>query len=248
MHFWPSIQVSRWTKTSAARRDTIRKTRGLIGYPWLAIRVQLAGALAQSTEPFDIHKYQHLLEASSTETIAPGTVIDVHNWLQYKRFMSISHQTLFSGKYVWKVADSPDAAITVAPTRHIPLPANYRADTEKYHNQVRLVPVSTGEYVIEGYVAGLPFPDPSGPQAGVELLYDNFYEYQSHILYNTYDGMSVARYSNRSSLGSIEVFHERTHRSDPGVPRNDPQGAGYYLALFMRLRIPNSQSTQRSYS
>jgi hypothetical protein len=68
--------------------------------------------------------------------------------------------------------------LEVGPTVKIGLPRKFREDTEKYHNQVKLVPAGDG-YSVSGYVAGIPFPDidPNDPQAGVKLIYDNYYNY-----------------------------------------------------------------------
>src|SRR6202051_2757833 len=59
-----------------------------------------------------------------------GTVITTQNWEQYKDYMPLWMQWLFSGEYSYKLA--PSQSITVGPTIPKTLPKKYAADTEKY--------------------------------------------------------------------------------------------------------------------
>ena len=58
------------------------------------------------------------------DAIAPGTVITMANWQQYKAFMPDGMAALFEGKYFWKMP--PDVRMEVGPTIIHPLPKNYR--------------------------------------------------------------------------------------------------------------------------
>jgi hypothetical protein len=62
--------------------------------------------------------------------IAPGTVITMANWQQYRAFMPGGMAALFEGKYFWKMP--ADVRMEVGPTIIHPLPNNYLEATKKY--------------------------------------------------------------------------------------------------------------------
>lgn len=124
--------------------------------------------------------YDNLVSADSSATIPPGTRITMQNWQQYKNFMPIGMQQLWAGKFFWHLPQN--AAMVVQANTPIPLPQQYRADTEKYSGQVKLVQNSNGGYNIQGYVAGAPFPNPEGPLAGVQVMYDEYYAYIPYLI------------------------------------------------------------------
>src|ERR1700686_95043 len=64
-----------------------------------------------------------------------GTVITTQNWEQYKDYMPLWMQWVFSGQYGFKLA--PNQNVTVGPTIPKVLPKKYAADTEKYSGQVQ---------------------------------------------------------------------------------------------------------------
>jgi len=80
--------------------------------------------------------YDSLAPASSSKTIPPGTRITAQNWQQYKDFMPVGMQQLWAGKFFWRLP--ANAMVVVAPTTPIPLPKQYKDDTEKYASQVSL--------------------------------------------------------------------------------------------------------------
>ena len=57
---------------------------------------------------------------AADDTIAPGTVITMQNWQNYKQFMPDGMAAFFQGKYFWKMA--PDVRMPVGPTIIHPLP------------------------------------------------------------------------------------------------------------------------------
>jgi hypothetical protein len=59
------------------------------------------------------------------DAIAPGIVITMANWQNYRDFMPSGLIALFEGKYFWKMP--ADIRIEIAPTVIHPLPKNYRA-------------------------------------------------------------------------------------------------------------------------
>src|SRR6185437_16872968 len=137
---------------------------------WLAaaalVWIYCTGVAGAQAVGWSEQSYDALAPSNSSKTIAPGTHINAQNWQQYKDFMPVGMQQLWAGKSFWHLPGN--AEMVVGATTPTPLPKQYRADTEKYSSQVKLVPDSHGGYNITGYVAGAPFPNPSGPQAGEE--------------------------------------------------------------------------------
>src|SRR5579875_511292 len=161
----------------------------------------IAGAQAV---PWSEQAYSTLIPSDSARTIPPGTMITMQNWQQYKDFMPVGMQDIWAGKFFWRLP--ADAQMKVVATTPTPLPKQYQADTEKYANQVSLVKSSYGGYEIKGYVAGAPFPNPSGPLAGTQILYNEYYAYIPYLI-TTYAklGCGMDRYG-----------------SDPGKPITIP--------------------------
>ena len=174
---------------------------------------------------------------NSTDTIPAGTKITLANWQQYKKFMPLGMQLLYSGAFHWKISNTPDYVIDVSPTVSIPKPKKYEQDTEKFR-QTKLVPAGTGGYNIVDYLAGEPFPSPSGELMGYELMFDNYYQYQPAILYNHYDEMLSDFYNNHTSLGTIEIQNNLGHVSDVGYPTVRPEAHGIYISIFNEVLSP----------
>src|SRR5208282_3128165 len=128
----------------------------------------LAGAI-----PWDAASYAQLATSDSPDTIPPGTTINMSNWQKYKKFMPVGLWSLWEGSQFYKLP--AEAEMVTAPNESIPLPKKYQADTEKYSSQVELKPNSFGGYDCKGYTAGVPFPNPSGPNAGMEIVYNEYY-------------------------------------------------------------------------
>ncbi|HEY2107968.1 MAG TPA: hypothetical protein VGH29_19380, partial [Candidatus Binataceae bacterium] len=77
-------------------------------------------ASGQELPHFDASVYSGLADVSSSATIPPGTRITLANWQQYKQFMPLGLQELYSQKFFWKVSNTPDFVVEVAPTTAIP--------------------------------------------------------------------------------------------------------------------------------
>ncbi len=198
-------------------------TRRIVG---LILTVALAGpwtgvALAQNAQ----------------SRIPLGTRITVQNWQQYKDYMSVGLQALLSGKYHWKVPDG--AVLEVGPTQSYPLPPKFWQDTEKYGSQVKLRQLPNGGYTIEGYVAGEPFRNPSGPLAGEELLYDLYYNYTPAVQYTAEAGGHVIdRFDSDFEETTFDVFRRLSHVSDIGWDVTTPGAAGVYFSFFVQEITP----------
>ena len=107
---------------------------------------------------------------AAENTIPPGTKITIKNWQQYKSFMPDGMVALFNGNLAWKMP--PDVEMDVGPTTIHPLPKPFWDAVEKYSAQTQFIKLPNGAYKLENYVAGVPFPHPSGPDKGTEIAAD----------------------------------------------------------------------------
>jgi hypothetical protein len=111
---------------------------------------------------------------------SPGTVITKENWEQYNDCFSDGVQAFWQGTYFWKMPD--DVAIHVGPQHTFVLPRPYVEATEKYGSQTRLVKQADGRFKLDNYVAGLPFPDPSGADKGTEIAANITYRMGGYLV------------------------------------------------------------------
>jgi hypothetical protein len=187
-----------------------------------------AGALAAAPTP------------PAPAVISPGTTITPQNWPHYRQFMSAGMVALFEGKQFWHV--SPDLRIEVGPTISIPLPKKYSDDTARYSYQVKLIRTSSGGYVPNGYVAGLPFPHPlDGDPAlrGQRIFWDAYYRYQPRVQSAPGYSYTLDRYGNMSQTSEVRtVFSELAYLSDQEYPQTVPDGVPYYFARFEEQLAP----------
>jgi hypothetical protein len=173
----------------------------------------------------------------SDAQVPPGTKITTQNWQKYRDFMSYGTQTIFMRTSHWAMPDNLE--MDVGPTTSMPLPRTFLEDTEKYGKQARLVPNADGSFDIAGYVAGMPFPDPSGPNAGMEALYDQYYSYVPYLGYTrSYDdpirgGWNIDRFGNKTQSAGVEIWFKVNHLSEPNRPKTIPG----YERLFMTQNV-----------
>ena len=175
---------------------------------------------ARAQLKFDPQAYRALASAGSTVTIAPGTKITLQNWTQYRSFMPIGMQALFSGKYPWKIGATPEYTMEVGPTIPIPLSRKYLTDTEKYAGAVRLRKVATGGYTVDKYIAGIPFPSPKEPDLGIKVMYDVWYPYSPFVFEMLFVSTSIDQFKNSTDSTSDTVVWRLNHLSDEGKPRS----------------------------
>jgi Protein of unknown function (DUF1329) len=164
----------------------------------------------------------------SDDTVPPGTVITMQNWQKYSQFMSFGMQTIFARTSQWTAPN--DIQFVVGPTSNFPLPRTYQDATEKYSKQSRLVQLASGGFTVQGYVAGEPFPNPSGPNAGIEAVYDEYYNYIPYRSYNRgWAGWSIDRFGNKSQVDAEEIYWKCSHLADPNTPISIAGYSQYYV-------------------
>jgi hypothetical protein len=214
-----------------------KPTFGLIGGPLAAIIVsftlcmlaQLPQAHAGTATP-----------SPTQNNILPGTTITHENWQRYRPFMSEGLAALFEGDQFWHLP--AEMRIEVAATVPIPLPKRYLEDTERYSNRVKLVRTSSGGYVPEGYVAGLPFPHPLDGDAelrGQRIFWDAYYRYQPRAQAAPGYSYTLDRYGNMTQTSEVkEVDSQLAYLSEPDYPHTIADGMPYYFTRFVELMAP----------
>lgn len=173
---------------------------------------------------------------AADDTIPAGTTITLKNWQQYRDFMPLGLQTVLRGKTVFKLP--ADAEMEVGQLVDYPLPRSWYDATEKYKNQTRLVKLDTGGYTVDGYKAGIPFPDYSGPDEAYKILYNLYYHYGGAISHYESDGYEIDRYLNTYTNLSYQVFLLFTHVTDPGFPGYAAEMPGYLSSYYDELEEP----------
>jgi Protein of unknown function (DUF1329) len=190
----------------------------------------LTAGMVKAQVNFDADAYRQLADASSATNVPAGTEITAANWQQYKQFMPIGMQAGFSGQYDWKIGAGPDFTMEVGPATHLPLPAKLRENTEKYAGQARLKNLIEGGYTLENYGAGIPFPNPSGP----DKVYQIFFNTWTYLFPAKSQFTSRARFVDRFRNSFIQdtyvVQYRLSHISEAGYPDNPDYGKGFLQA------------------
>ena len=205
---------------------------GMLSLLWLA-----GTATAQFT--FDNGaRYKAEVDASSSETIPPGTQITKANWKQYENFLPVGIQALFSGQYVFKIGDDSDYAMNVGPTVSTPLPKEVQTNAEKYGHRAQLVKLPSGGYGIRDYVAGMPFANPNEPDLGTKIMFNLWYDFWPFLISYHSHFFIEDRYGNTTPEESIATTWQFMHLSDSPYPIELPYAAGFYHSTRDLLLIP----------
>jgi hypothetical protein len=175
---------------------------------------------------------------------APGTVINKQNWMQYKDCFSDGVQHFWMGDLFWKMPD--DVAIHVGAPHSWTLPKPYIEASEKYGGQTRLIKESDGRYRLENYVAGLPFPNPSGPEKGTEIMANDTYKMQGYLVAVAVELGNQGAFYTKDRFGNFSPeIVDATYRqlaynweSDQGVPRTDPKAGGAWYSEWIMVEQP----------
>ncbi len=147
--------------------------------------------------------------------IPNGTSITRDNWTQYRQYLTFGMQQLYGGQFFYHIP--PGVATLVGPTISIPRPWKYARDTEQYGSQTKLVPLPTGSLDIANYVAGVPFPNPSGSNKGMEILYNVYYQYSPFAIHNRYGVITADKFNNNTGVLSDVINMRMNHISEEGM-------------------------------
>ncbi|MGH8012208.1 MAG: DUF1329 domain-containing protein [Candidatus Binataceae bacterium] len=197
-------------------------------------------ASAQSNYPPPEPMQQWLKDTQHQGTIAPGTTITTSNWQQYKKFMPYGMQMLFEGSTFWKMP--ADVSMTVGPTVILPLPKGYVAASEKYGSQTAMGTTAAGHHYVSNYVAGAPFPHPSGPNEGYEILANVWFAYVPNLYAQQFNHPGVSctqdRFGNIACTRLVWIYRQVGYNTDPGVPMNLPQANDAWFTEWFMVTEP----------
>jgi hypothetical protein len=126
----------------------------------------------------------------------------------------------------------------VGPLVDYKLPRSWYDASEKFKNQTKLVKLPTGGYTLEGYQAGTPFADYSGPDEAYKILYNLYYHYSGSIDHYESGGYEIDRYLSEYKNLSFQVFLQFTHMTDPGFPGYAREMPGYFSSYYDELEEP----------
>jgi Protein of unknown function (DUF1329) len=224
--------LSQHSITLAAKEEysMSKRTRSLLSGIAAMVLVSVLACAARAEMLFDPQHYRDLVDASSSQTIPPGTRITLQNWRQYKNFMPLWMQASYSGDYHWHIGSGPEFTVVVGPTTSFPLPKKYLDDTEKFKGQVRLEKTSWGGYTIKGYTAGVPFPNPTEPDKAAKLMYNGWLPFRPAVSrYYSWDKI-VDKYGNVSPEDTDNSFYTMAYLSDDGYPNQTAGGTDFFQA------------------
>jgi hypothetical protein len=166
-----------------------------------------------------------------------GTVITTQNWQQYKDYMPLWMQIIFSGQYAYSLG--PNQQVVVGPRTATPFPKEYATNTEKYSGQVGLKVLPDGGTVIQNYTAGLPFPHPTNPNVGDKLLWDLWYRYIPRVeMAQSANLMLVDKYHQIFRQVTMYDYMRLAHVNEPGLPIYTPEAQNIDLALYTEIISP----------
>jgi len=187
---------------------------------------------------------QWLQDTAKQEPVAVGTTITPSNWQQYKAEMSYGLQTLYSGKYFWKIP--ADSAITVGPTVILPQPAPYREMGEKYGSQTSIGTTPDGRHFIRNYHGGIPFPEAfssgNDPEKGYKILADDYLSWVPDLYAQPFNHPGVSctqdRFGNIACTTIVWIYTQVGWNTDPGVPHDYPQAGNAWFTQWFQIMTP----------
>jgi hypothetical protein len=169
----------------------------------------------------------------------PGTQITYANWQSYREFMPPAMQSLFTGEHFWKMP--ADVQMEVGPTLPMPLPPAYLSDTEKNAGRATLRKLPDAGYIPQGYVTGIPFPNPLSQSAlaPYAIFYDLYYHYNPRLQRSVFCSYSGDAYGNFTASGQADVVYSQlTHLSDPKMPATIPTAGDYFFSKYIQQIAP----------
>jgi hypothetical protein len=124
------------------------------------------------------------------------------------------------------------------------LPKPYVEATEKYGGQARLTLQADGRYRLENYIAGVPFPNPSGPNKGTAIAANVTYRMQGYLVGVTQDLGNAGAFYTKDRFGSwaLEVvdaiYRQLAYNWKPGIPTVDPDSNGGWYTEWLMVEQP----------
>jgi uncharacterized protein DUF1329 len=205
-------------------------SKTLLGFVFAFVLVIGAPAFVWATDSGEVPLEQQ-------PPLPEGTVITTQNWQQYKGYMPLWMQVVFSGEYAFKL--TPEQQVVVGPVTPRPYPKEYAKNTEKYSSQVSLKKTTEGGSILQNYTAGQPFPHPTNPNIGDKILWNLWYRYTPRVEINRaiYTGL-IDKYHNIFQQKVFTDYMRLGHVSEPGQPIYTPEAKDVDLALYTEIILP----------
>jgi len=161
-------------------------------------------------------------EAPKPRLPRPGDVIDAENVAAYAHLLpEYAMRWIRDGAWFGEEARP---VLPVGETRPAPLPPSYLEATRRHRGEPHLG--ADGE--IEGWTAGLPFPDPEGPELGAKIMWNHYYRWRGDdTVIDSYRTLQTDRWGNRRETRGIFqllTIKGRTDRPTDDVFLRDRRG------------------------
>jgi hypothetical protein len=99
--------------------------------------------------------------------------------------------------------------------------------------------LSAGGYGAEGYMAGVPFPDPKEPELPYKITYNVFYRFYPLIFYSYTMLDAVDKYGNETYTKVTPIYYKLMHLSDDRTPFvNAPYADGFLISQHAEVTAP----------
>ena len=181
-------------------------------------------------------------ETPEPPAIAPGTIINKSNWMQYKQFFTDGEVGLWEGKWFWKMPD--DVQINVGPTKVYPLPAPFVELTERYGDQTQLVQLPNGRWKLKNYVAGMPFALPREPNMGLKILTNVYYRIGPHLVAGFRDSGTPLSLCNMDRFNDVLCWklnynlRQMAYNWEPGIERVEKDSGEAWFGEYYEIVQP----------
>ena len=168
----------------------------------------------------------------------PGDVIDASNIEQYADYFPPSQKRFFTDGY----GISPLLAVHVREYEPNLPPKSYREITEKYAGKTKI----NADGSLNGYEAGMPFPDPQEPNKALKVMYNFQYRWRGddywypggYILIDKRKGNNGT--SKRANIKQLKYKHRTV--LDPKPALNNPKDL-HFAWLYLAMSPPNKDMT-----
>jgi hypothetical protein len=174
----------------------------------------------------------------------PGERIDHRNLKRYEHLLP-EHAIRWIRDGAW-FGEEGRTSITVGETRPAPLPASFLAASALHAGEARL-----GEDgVLEGWQAGLPFPEPSEPELGAKILWNQYYRWRGdETVIDTYRTTQTDRWGNRRETRGVFQLLTVAGRTDRDGPTElAGNGRGIRTASKLVFTYPSESRWQTTLS
>ena len=194
---------------------------------------------AQSTDRSEMDQW--VKDTANQGAEPAGAKITMANWAQYKQFMPLGMQKLFTGEYYWKMPS--DVEMDVGPAVYNTfLPKTWVEATEKYGPQTQVEVLPNGHYVLKNYHGGTPFPDPQEPNKGWKVLANVFWAFQPSVYVNSPNNYGAIwsndRFGNSNTTTIDVVYRWSDFNTDPGFPVQQTYAPGTWYTEWLMEETP----------